>query len=103
MSHHFKDDGRPFPFSPALRQALITADGAHRASLEVLRDAICAYVEDLRDQGIPAQDIVGALRHRVADLDSSDGMARLGSGARGIVDEMVESCLEGGEYESSAR
>ena len=103
MSHHFKNDGRLLPFSPALGQALVAAEAAHRASLEVLRDAICAYVEDLRDKGIPSHDIAGALRHRMAGLQASDGIATFGADARGIVDDLVASCLDGRDYETRAR
>jgi hypothetical protein len=93
MSNSFKDDGKRFPFSPALRQAFVTADAAHRASLDVLRDAICEYVDDLREQGVPHPQIAVALRRRAADLQQSAGTVRLGPHTNGIVDEMVESCL----------
>jgi hypothetical protein len=54
-------------------------------------------VKNLRDQGIPGDDIAGALRHRLADLRSSDGIGTMGADARGIVDSMIASCLDGAE------
>lgn len=96
MSRPFKDDGKRFPFSPALRQALSAANTSHRASLEVLRDAICEYVGELKDQGVPPVRIVGALRLRVAELGLGDGIGRLVQ-SDGILDEMVASCLDPGE------
>lgn len=97
MSHSFYGDGKHFPLSPALHQAFLGANAAHRASLDVLRDAICEYVEDLRDQGIPSPDIATALRHRVAELQSSGGITTLGVKAHGIVDALLASCLESPE------
>jgi hypothetical protein len=97
MWHSSHGDGKRFPFSPALHQAFIGANAAHRASLDVLRDAICEYVEDLRDQGVPSPDIATALRHRVAELQSSGGITSLGVRTHGIVDALVASCLESPE------
>jgi hypothetical protein len=94
MSHSSSGNAKGHPFSPALRQALLSANGEHRASLEVLRDAICEYVEDLRDRGVATQDIASAIRHRVIDLRASGDMAAPPVLVDGIVDEMVASCLE---------
>jgi hypothetical protein len=95
MSNSFQDHGQGFPFSSALRHAFIAADVAHSASLEVLRDAICEYVEELREQGVSPQHIAVALRRRAADLQQGEGTVGLGVYTGGIVDEMVESCLDG--------
>jgi hypothetical protein len=94
MPHSSSGDGKSFPFSLALRHALVSADAAHRASLDVLRDAICEYVEDLRDQGVSVDDIAGAIRRRVVDFQSAGGIAALRVGVDGIVDDIVTSCLD---------
>ncbi|HJR65522.1 MAG TPA: hypothetical protein VJ802_03775 [Gemmatimonadaceae bacterium] len=97
MSHPFGGDGKGHPISPALRQALRSADAQHRASLEALRDAVCEYVDDLRDRGVASGDIAAAIRQRVTDLRSSGEMTGPGILADGLVDEMVNSCLEPAE------
>ena len=94
MPHSFGGDGRGHPFSPALRQALMSADGQHRASLEILRDAICEYVEDLQGRGVNSDEIANAIRHRVGVLRSSGDLVSTGLVLDGLVDEMVASCLE---------
>ena len=94
MSHSFAGDGKGYPFSPALRLALLSADGRHRASLEVLRDAICEYVEDLLSRGVATHDIASAIWHRVTDLRSSGDMVAPTVLVDGIVNEMIASCLE---------
>jgi hypothetical protein len=93
MSPLFTDDGKHFPFSPALREALNGADAAHRASLDVLRDAICEYVEDLRARGASTKDIASAIRHRVGELRSTGTVTTDRVLMDGLVDEMVRSCL----------
>ena len=97
MSHTFHSEGKGLPLSPALHHALISADAQHRASLDVLRDAICEYVDDLRGQGVPTHNIAGAILRRVAELRSSGVTATLAARVDGIVDEMVASCLEPSE------
>jgi hypothetical protein len=94
MPPPFADDGKRFPFSPALRQAFSAADASHRASLIVLRDAICDYVEHLRDRGASSEDIVSAIRHRVGELRSSGAVTSDRVLMDGIVDKMVRSCLD---------
>src|SRR5687768_8664993 len=94
MAHSSGGDGKGHPFSPALHHALISADAQHRASLEVLRDAICEYVEDLRGRGVPLHDIASVIRYRVTNLQSSGDLDGPGTLVHGLVDEMVESCLE---------
>jgi hypothetical protein len=73
---------------------LISVRAQHRASLAVLQDAICQYVEDLRDRGVTPHDIASAVRHRVIDLRSSGDLPAPGILVDGIVDEMVQSCLD---------
>jgi hypothetical protein len=97
MSHSYGGDGKGVPFSPALHQALISADAMHRASLDVLRDAICEYVDDLRGRGVASPEIASAIRRRVTDLGSAGGVDAVALRLEGIVDEMVASCLDGGE------
>ena len=97
MSHSANGGGQGHPISPALRQALRSADAQHRASLEALRDAICEYVDDLRDRGVESREIVTAIHHRVTDLRSSGAITGPGILVDGIVDEMVNSCLEPAE------
>lgn len=94
MSYSPSGDGKAHAISPALRHALISARARHGASLEVLQDAIREYVGDLRDRGVTAPDIASAVRHRVIDLRSSGDLTAPGMLVDGIVDEMVESCLE---------
>jgi hypothetical protein len=94
MSHSFRRDGKGYRISPALRQALTLADAEHRASLDVLRDAICEYVEDLREQGVPAHEITGVIQGRIVELRSSSESNHAGPRMDGIVDEMVMSCLD---------
>ena len=93
MSHTSNGDGKGKPFSAALRQALIAADAKHSTSLDVLRLAICNYVEDLRARGVPTHDITSAIRRRVTTLQSSGSAVATGSLMDGIIDEMVASCL----------
>jgi hypothetical protein len=94
MSPPFTDDGKQFPFSPALRAALHGAHASHRATLDVLRDAICEYVEDLRDRGASPKDIASAIRHRVGELRASGTVTTNRVLMDGLVDEMVQSCLD---------
>ena len=94
MAHSFDGDGKGHPLSPALRLALISADAQHRASLEILRDAICEYVEDLQGRGVESDEIANAIRHRVGDLRSSGDLVGRGLMVDGLVDAMVASCLE---------
>lgn len=101
MSNFYEDDGTRSTLSPALRRAFTAANAAHGASLEALQDAVCEYVEDPREQGVPTLEIAGALRHRLGDLHSSNGGATAGVDAHRIVDHMVSFCLDGGQSEGS--
>lgn len=94
MSHSSGEAGKGFPLSPVLRHALTSADAKHRASLDVLRTAICEYVEDLQHQGRHAGDVATAIRRRIADLRSADEAAGGGGKVDGLVDDMIASCLE---------
>jgi hypothetical protein len=89
------DDGA-FPLSEALRAALIAADAEHRASLEALRAAVCAYVEDLRGQGVSAAEIVRSVRGRVAVLRTAGRMAAPVAPGDALLDQIVAWCLEAG-------
>lgn len=103
MSHFSSGDGRAFSLSPALHYALISADAQHRASLDVLREAICEYVEDLREQGMPRHEVANAIRRRVTEMRSSGVTAPLAARVDGIVDELVASCLEPSERPQDGR
>jgi hypothetical protein len=89
-------DGGSGPLSPALRQALIIAVAQHRASLDALRDAVCAYVEDLRARGMAAPDIAGALRDRVAELRAANRMAAPEAPDDVLLDQLVDWCVGNG-------
>jgi hypothetical protein len=75
----------------------MSADAKHRASLEVLRTAICEYVEDLQDQGMHVRDVATAIRRRIGELRSSSAANPDTIKLDGVVDEMVAACLDGGE------
>jgi hypothetical protein len=79
----------------------MSADAKHRASLDVLRDAICAYVDDLRGRGVTLPEIASAIRRRLTDLRSASAADAGALRLDGIVDEMVASCLDGGEQSRS--
>ena len=89
------DDGA-FPLPESLRAALIAANAEHRASLEALREAVCAYVEDLRARGVSAAEIVRSVRGRVAALRMRGRMAGPVAPGDPLLDQVVAWCLEAG-------
>jgi len=94
MLDSFHGDGQRHPISPALRTALLSADAEHRASLEVLRDAICEYVDHLREQGVPWNDIGHAIQSRIAELRFAGAPPAVAGRLDGVLDEMIASCVE---------
>jgi hypothetical protein len=103
MSGSFRigDDAR-FAIPPPLQHALAAADARHRASLDRLRDAICAYITDLRGQGVPAGHIATAVRRRVAQVRASGLMVAAGAPDDLLLDQIMRSCLDGdGEIATS--
>ena len=89
------DDGN-FPLPDSLRAALMAADAEHRASLNALRDAICAYVEDLRGQGVSGAEIARSLRGRVAAFRPAGQMAAPVPPGDPLLDQITAWCLEAG-------
>ena len=94
MADSFHGDSNGHPISPALRTALLSANAEHRASLEVLRDAICEYVGHLREQGVPWNYIGHAIQSRIAELRSGAAAPAVAGRLDGVVDEIIASCLE---------
>ena len=89
-------DGGSVPLSPALRQALTAAAAKHHASLDALRDAVCAYVEGLHALGVPVPDIAGAVRRRVAELRAAGRMAAPDASDDTLLDQIVDWCMGAG-------
>ena len=90
------DDDGGFPLPDSLRAALVAADTEHRASLKGLREAICAYVEELRGQGVSAAEVVRSVRGRVAAVRTAGRMADAVALGDPLLDQIVAWCLEAG-------
>ena len=90
------DDDASFPLPDSLRAALIAADAEHRASLDALGQAICAYVEDLQGRGVSAGEIARSIRARVAAMRTAGRIAAPAAPGDPLLDQIVAWCLEAG-------
>lgn len=66
MMQDGKESDRGPEVPPPLRRALESARQGHKESMDSLRDAVCAYVDQLKSRDLDATEI------RVAVLDAID-------------------------------
>ena len=90
-----KDDASELDAS--LRASLRDALWTHRDSLDMLRDAICAFAVDLHGKGMPTAEIATTVRDVVSELRASgERLAMELAEADATLDQTVAWCLEYG-------
>ena len=91
ISSNWKNDGPPPPILPHLRDAFGAAREGHQRSLDALRDAVCAYVDELRHRGADAEDVERAVREQF-DAMEADGPDEAAQWRTDLIDAILESC-----------
>ena len=93
MSSNWKNDGPPPLILPHLRDAFDAAREGHQRSLDLLRDALCAYVEELRNRGADAEDVGRAVREQFVTMEAGAPDPTLLLWRANLIDAMIASCV----------
>lgn len=80
------------PVPQPLRDAVRAAQQNHAASLDRLRVAVCAHVDELRERDVPHELIVSTIRRAVLEMDGHDAAG--GARTAETLDRMIEWCDE---------
>lgn len=91
MSSKWKD-GSPVPILPHLRDAFEAARMGHERSLDLLRAAVCAYVDELRHRGADADDVQQAVREQFAAMEGVASEETDANWRSDLIDAMLASC-----------
>jgi hypothetical protein len=70
VSSNWRNDGPPPPILPHLRDAFGAARIGYQHSLDALRDAVCAYADELRHRGADADDVAVAVREQFEEMEA---------------------------------
>lgn len=92
MSSNWKDSGPPPPILPHLRDAFDAAREGHQGSLDALRDAVCAYVDELRHRGADDEDVVRAVREQFATMEEASPDEVQPPWRADLIDAILETC-----------
>jgi len=92
------EDPKTFPpiaVPKDLRDALHLAQQNHLSSADTLRSAVCDYVDEMRGNGIPYDDIVRSVRNLVGKhyRDAARSQDTMKENAR-LVETMIEWCKD---------
>ena len=91
MPSSWKNDGPPPPILPHLRDAFGAAREDHQHSLDALRIALCAYVDELRHRGADADDVLRVVREQFASIDA-DSPAPQPQWRIDFIDAILRTC-----------
>ena len=92
MNSSWKNDGPPPPILPHLRDAFESAREGHQRSLDALRDALCAYVDELRHRGADTDDVERAVREQFATMEADAQDAAQPQWRIDFINAVLETC-----------